>query len=104
MQSNVYFRSRLLTTATTWLSIATILLHQCHGLEIDVSGCGQSKGCFQNPEGCDASSCNFLLTWRAAGSDSVFFEMSAPVETRPPYVAFALSTDDNMVKRVRFIK
>jgi len=87
------------------LSVVAVLMlvHTCGGLDIDVSGCGQSKGCFQSPDGCDAASCNFLLTWKDSGSDSVLFEMSAPVESRPPYVAFGLSQDDNMVTRHRFM-
>lgn len=78
--------------AATWLSIIAVL-HACRGQDIDVSGCGETKGCFQTPEGCDAASCEFLLTWTAAGDDSVFFEMSAPVDSQNSYVAFGLSQD-----------
>jgi len=82
--------------AATWLSIIAVL-HACRGQDIDVSGCGETKGCFQTPEGCDAASCEFLLTWTAAGDDSVFFEMSAPVDSQNSYVAFGLSQDALMV-------
>ena len=86
-------QSRHITT--TWLSIVA-LLQTCRGLEIDVSGCGQSKSCLQDPEDCETASCNFLLTW-TPGNDSVTFEMSASVESPSSYVAFALSHDVNMV-------
>lgn len=81
-------------SSVVWLSIILILhVGRAHG--IDVSGCGQTKGCFLNPEGCDAASCEFMLTWRDKGN-SVFFEMSAPVDSLNSWVAFGLSKDTNM--------
>ena len=82
-------------TVSICLSIIAIL-QTCGAHVIDVSGCGESKGCFRNPEGCDAASCEYLLTWREDG-DNVRFEMSAPVDSAHSYVAFALSHDKLMV-------
>jgi len=81
---------------TTWLSIIAVL-QTCRGLNIDVSGCGESKSCLHMPGGCTAASCDFLLTWKSLGNNSMFFEMSAPVDSQSSYVAFGLSRDNKMV-------
>ena len=80
----------------TWFGIVAVL-QTCGGLDIDVSGCGNSKSCLQKPKKCEATSCDFLLTWRPIGNDSVIFEMSASIESPSSYVAFGLSHDVNMV-------
>uniref|UniRef100_A0A673MT76 Putative ferric-chelate reductase 1 n=1 Tax=Sinocyclocheilus rhinocerous TaxID=307959 RepID=A0A673MT76_9TELE len=54
-------------------------------------GCGGSKSCLRDPEGCDPqndTACHFL-SFSALGS-SVMFELSGPAEG---YVSFALSQD-----------
>ena len=79
----------------SWLSIIAIL-HACDAHAIDVGECGQSKGCLQEPGGCEADNCEFLLTWKAE-QDSVFFEMSARADSPNSYVAFGLSHDNQMV-------
>jgi len=74
----------------------TAILQTCGAQDIDLSECGESKGCFRHPAECDAASCEFLLTWKEDGDD-VGFEMSAPVDSSDSYVAFGLSQDARMV-------
>ena len=79
-----------------WLSS---LIAASQAQDIDVTGCGKSKGCFRSPDGCEAANCKFLLTWNApGGGNNVFFEMTAPVDSRNSWVAFGLSKDANMVR------
>ena len=83
-------------SSTVWLSVVLLLqISRAHG--IDVSGCGRTKGCFRDPEDCDAESCEFFLAWHDNGTDSVLFEMSAPVDSRNAWVAFGLSKNAKMV-------
>ena len=84
-----------------WLSVLAIL-KICAGQNIYFSGCGQSKSCFRVPKQCAPASCSFLLTWAAKDDGSVFFEMSAAVDSQNSYVAFGLSEDALMVAR-RFL-
>ena len=79
-----------------WLCVIFIL-HTCAAQDIDLSGCGQSKGCFREPVNCVAADCELLLTWSAAGSDAVRFEMMASVVSSSSWVAFGLSEDEKMV-------
>lgn len=79
-----------------------VIVRLCRAQNVDVSGCGQTKGCFKEPQDCDgaAASCEFLLTWRNDSSDAaaaVVFEMSADVDSETPWIAFGLSMDTNMV-------
>ena len=96
MMQNSCFRRVTASLLSTF-----VILQTCRGQSIDVSGCGESKGCFQVPEGCKTS-CKFLLTWSARDKDSVSFEMSASVDSENSYVAFGLSKDAKMVKH-RFL-
>jgi len=90
-------------TASILLCIVSVVVRTCRAQDIDISGCGQTKGCFRYPDGCNASACEFLLTWKDGGNDAVTFEMSAPVQSQTPWVAFGLSQDDQMVMHYRFL-
>jgi len=87
---------RRLATSALWLSIS-VILRVCQGHEIDLDGCGETKACFLDPEGCSAASCELALTWRNDGDDAVLFELSASVDNLNSWVAFGLSNDAKMV-------
>ncbi|RXN22194.1 ferric-chelate reductase 1 isoform X1 [Labeo rohita] len=71
---------------TTQITTSSILSHS-----FTSEGCGSTKSCVRDPEGCDPqnnTACHFL-SFRTLGS-SVMFELSGPAEG---YVSFALSLD-----------
>jgi len=65
---------------------------------IDVTGCGETKGCYRNPEDCDPLECDFLLTWMVQET-TVLFEMSTTVfeSDQSQWVAVGLSENQQMV-------
>ncbi len=62
--------------------------------EIDMEGCGRSKGCYRNPEGCRESYCDLVITWVNMEKD-VHFELSGDTEG---WVALGFSKDKKMVR------
>ena len=47
-------------------------------LVIDMSTCGQSKGCFRHPSGCEPDHCEHIITWAPDKTD-VKFEIDAKI-------------------------
>ena len=61
--------------------------------EIDMEGCGRSKGCYRNPQDCRESYCDLVVTWVNTEKD-VHFELSGDTEG---WVALGFSKDKKMV-------
>ncbi len=59
-----------------------------------MEGCGRSKGCYRNPEGCRESYCDLVVTWVNMEKD-VHFELSGDTEG---WVALGFSKDKKMVR------
>lgn len=60
---------------------------------IDVSDCGNLKGCYRIPEGCIEQECEYIFTWKESGK-KMKFEMSAITDGfNDRYFAVALSED-----------
>ena len=72
-------------------------------LELNLEGCGTSKGCFRDPPGCDKEKCRHIVTWKAISTEEVEFEVDAFItkeeEATNPWVwtAVGFSYDINMV-------
>ena len=65
--------------------------------DIDLSGCGVTKGCFRSPRDCDVSDCDAVVTWTPrtdASQTYIEFEL----QTRDDWVALGFSDDTNMVR------
>lgn len=63
---------------------------------ISLDECGDTKGCFRLPTGCEADDCDMAVAWtpREQGDDYVVFEMQAESDG---WVALAFSDDSLMV-------
>ena len=63
---------------------------------IDVTGCGNSKGCLRIPSGCVGSACTNILTW-TPGSTTIDFELS---RSGQGWAGVGFSKDTTMVSRL----
>ena len=64
-----------------------------------LTGCGSTKGCFMDPSGCSAASCDYVVTYNGT-ADYVDFEMSVRIPVglgSSFYAAVGLSRDMLMV-------
>ncbi|ELT98132.1 hypothetical protein CAPTEDRAFT_207798 [Capitella teleta] len=59
---------------------------------IDTNACGESKGCYRNPPGCNQQTCDLILTWTPMRR-TVKFELSGDADG---WIAMAFSKDKNM--------
>ncbi|KAI8787006.1 ferric-chelate reductase 1 [Biomphalaria glabrata] len=63
---------------------------------INTDKCGDSKGCFREPEGCTEPNCMYILTW-VDDSENIQFELGGLADgSNDRYVAFAISDDKYM--------
>ncbi|KAH9509737.1 hypothetical protein Btru_044379 [Bulinus truncatus] len=63
---------------------------------INTDNCGESKGCFREPEGCTEPNCMYILTW-TDDAQFIKFELGGLADgSSDRYVAFALSDDKYM--------
>lgn len=68
------------------------MVHLASG-SIDLSGCGDTKGCYRSPKGCAEPACDIAVTWQDQGN-IIEFEMSADTDG---WVAVGFSEDKKMV-------
>lgn len=64
---------------------------------INVDQCGNYKGCFREPAGCQEPQCTYILTWKSDDPNYITFELGGLADTATDrYVAVGLSEDTYM--------
>ncbi|XP_070532306.1 ferric-chelate reductase 1-like isoform X2 [Ptychodera flava] len=62
---------------------------------VTTDGCGETKGCFQDPADCENSDCDVLVTWKA-NEGATDFGILGHVIDDEDYVGFGFSYDQRM--------
>ena len=66
--------------------------------DIDLSGCGSTKGCFRSPRDCDVNDCDAVATWTPRGTNMNESRIEFELQTRDDWVALGFSDDTSMVR------
>ncbi|XP_077987107.1 ferric-chelate reductase 1-like [Glandiceps talaboti] len=86
----------------TSLLIAVLCIQYSGGQSLVTSdGCGKTKGCFRDPDNCEASSskltCNILISWKPVlNTTSTEFEILGRLLNGEDYTAMGFSLDKHM--------
>ena len=66
--------------------------------DIDLSGCGSTKGCFRSPRDCNISHCDAVVTWTPRRTDTSQTYIEFEMQGRHNWLALAFSDDMTMVR------
>ena len=60
---------------------------------IDLEVCGDTKGCYRTPSGCDVDDCDAVVTWTPSTETYIEFEL----QSKDEWMALGFSDDKEMV-------
>ena len=68
-------------------------------INLNLAGCGSTKGCYRTPPGCGVNDCDAVATWTPlpdadTGQSYVMFEM----QSSNRWMALGFSADESMVR------
>ena len=65
--------------------------------DIDLDSCGDTKGCFREPAGCDAADCDMVAAWTPQEGTNTYVEFELQAQT-DGWVGLGFSHDTSMVR------